>query len=192
MNLLAHLHLSDGLPAAAAAGNLLADFLRRFGAECPDGDFAAGVRRHRAIDAFADAHPAIRQVRSLLRPPWRRLGGIVVDVACDFCLSRDWQRHSPIPLREYVSARLSTIQRYRRARPSPLLALLERATAEEWLFAYASPEGLELTFRRMSRRSPAAAALAGAETEILRLQPELQDAFDRFYPQVRARFVPRA
>lgn len=192
MNLLAHLHLSNHLPAPIAAGNLLADFLRRLDAAPPDSDFEAGVRLHRAIDAFADAHPAIRQVRSLLRPPWRRLGGIVVDVACDFCLSRDWQRHSPIPLREYVSARLSTIQRYLRARPSPLLALLERATAEEWLFAYASPEGLELTFRRMSRRSPAAAALAGAETEILRLQPELQDAFDRFYPQVRARFVPRA
>lgn len=56
MNLLAHLYLSANHPIPVQAGNLLADFLRRTGAHIPDDAFAAGVRLHRSIDAYADAH----------------------------------------------------------------------------------------------------------------------------------------
>ncbi len=188
MNLLAHLHLSDGRPAAVAAGNLLADYLRRLGADAPDGDFAAGVRLHRAIDAFADAHPVLRAARAGFAPPWRRWGGILVDVACDFFLTRAWPRYSSVPLRDYVAARLAEIQRYLQDRPTPLAPLVDRLLAEEWLLSYGSPEGLRLAFDRVARRSPAAAALRGAEREIDRHRKALQAAFDEFYPQILVRF----
>ncbi len=188
MNLLAHLHLSDGLPAGVAGGNLLADFLRRLGAEAPDAAFAAGVRRHRAIDAFADAAPALRAARAGFAPPWRRWGGILLDLAGDYFLTRDWPRYSSVPLRDHVAARLADVQGYLRGRPTPLRPLVDRLLAEEWLLSYGSMDGLRLAFERLARRSPAAAALRGAEREIERRQPELQAAFDEFYPRVRARF----
>ena len=188
MNLLAHLHLSDGHPAGIAAGNLLADFLRRLGAEVPDPEFAAGVRLHRAIDAFADADPALRAVRAGLVPPWRRWGGILLDVAGDYFLTRDWPRYSAVPLRDHVAARLAEIQRHLQARPTPLLPLVERLRAEEWLTSCGTRAGLALAFERVARRSPAAAVLRGAEAVVLRRQDELQVAFDDFYPRLRARF----
>lgn len=188
MNLLAHLHLSDGLPAGVAAGNLLADFLRRLGAEVPDPAFAAGVRRHRAIDAFADADPAWRAVRAGFGSPWRRWGGILLDLAGDHFLTRDWPRYSAVPLRDHVAARLADVQRYLRGQPAPLRLLVDRLAAEEWLLSYGTRDGLRLAFDRLARRSPAAAALRGAEREIARRQPELQAAFAEFYPRIRARF----
>ena len=187
MNLLAHLQLSDGRPAGVAAGNLLADFLRRVGAEVPDPDFAAGVRLHRAIDACADADPALRAVRAGFAPPWRRWGGILLDVAGDFFLTRDWARYAARPLRDHVDARLDEIQRHLQARSAPLATLVERLRAEEWLLSYGSLDGLRGAFERIARRSPAAAGLRGAEREIERRQPELQAAFDEFYPRLRAR-----
>ena len=187
MNLLAHLHLSDGLPAGVAAGNLLADFLRRLGAEAPDAAFAAGVRRHRAIDAFADADPALRAVRAGFAPPWRRWGGILLDVAGDYFLTRDWPRYSAVPLRDHVAARLADVQGYLRGRPTPLRPLVDRLRAEEWLLSYGTLDGLRLAFERIARRSPAAAALRGAEREIARRQSELHAAFAEFYPRIRAR-----
>ena len=191
MNLLAHLHLSEGRPAAVAAGNLLADYLRRFGAGIPDAGFAEGVRLHRAIDAFAEAHPRHRAARACLSPARRRLGGIIVDVACDFFLSRDWPRYSPLPLRTFVADRLAAIQRYLHGfADSPLRVLIDRAIAEEWLLAYGTPEGLRLTFSRIARRAPAAAALRGAEEEILHQQEPLRDAYADFYPALLARFAP--
>ena len=188
MNLLAHLHLSDGLPAGVAGGNLLADFLRRLGAEAPDAAFVAGVRLHRAIDAFADADPVLRAARAGFAPPWRRWGGILLDLAGDYVLTRDWPRYSPVPLRDHVAARLVDVQGYLRDRPTPLRPLVDRLLAEEWLLSYGSMDGLRLAFERIARRSPAAAALRGAEREIERRQPELQAAFDEFYPRIRARF----
>ena len=188
MNLLAHLHLSDGWPAGVAAGNLLADFLRRFRAEVPDPEFAAGIRLHRAIDAWADADPALRAVRAGFAPPWRRWGGVLLDVVCDYFLTRDWPRYSAVPLRDHVAARLDEIQRHLQARPTPLQPLVERLRAEEWLTPYDTRAGLRIAFERVARRSPRAAVLRGAEREILRRQPELQAAFDDFYPRLRARF----
>lgn len=191
MNLLAHLHLSEGRPAAVAAGNLLADYLRRFGAGIPDDGFAEGVRLHRAIDAFAEAHPQHRAARACISPERRRLGGIIVDVACDFFLSRDWLRYSPLPLRTFVADRLAAIQRYLHGgADSPLRVLIDRAIAEEWLLAYGTPDGLRLTFARIARRSPAAAALRGAEEEILARQDCLRAACADFYPALLARFAP--
>ena len=188
MNLLAHLHLSDGLPAGVAAGNLLADFLRRLGAEAPDAAFAAGVRRHRAIDAFADADPALRAVRAGFAPPWRRWGGILLDVAGDYFLTRDWPRYGAVPLRDHVATRLAEIHRCLQTCAPPLAPLAERLRAEEWLLSYGTLDGLRLAFERLARRSPAAAALRGAEREIERRQPELHTAFAEFYPRIRARF----
>ena len=64
----------------------------------------------------------------------------------------------------------------------------ERLRAEEWLTSYGTRNGLRIAFERVARRSPRAAVLRGAEREILRRQPELQAAFDDFYPRLRARF----
>lgn len=186
MNLLAHLHLSEGYSVAVGAGNLLADFLRRTGAVAPDGEFAAGVRLHRCIDAFADAHPALRAARAGLPPPWRRWGGILADIACDYCLSRDWRRFHSAPLPEFVRARLTAIQSYLHAAPTPMRPLFDRMRSEDWLLAYGTPAGLRLTFERLSRRSPAAAALRGAEQAILARESSFQEAFETFYPECRA------
>ena len=191
MNLLAHLHLSEGHSAGVAAGNLLADFLRRWRIDAPpDAEFAAGVRLHRAIDALADADPVLRAARAGFAPPWRRWGGILIDVAGDFFLTRDWRRYSAVPLRDHVAARLAEIQRHLQARPTPLLALVERLRAEEWLTSYGTRDGLKTAFDRIARRSPAAAVLRGAEREIERRQTALQAAFDDFYPRLRARCRP--
>ena len=187
MNLLAHLHLSEGRPAGVAAGNLLADYLRRLDAAPLDADFAAGVHLHRAIDAYADSHPVLRAVRTTFAPPWRRWSGILLDVACDFFLTRDWARYAARPLRDHVDARLDEIQRHLQARSAPLATLVERLRAEEWLLSYGSLDGLRGAFERIARHSPAAAVLRGAEREIERRQPELPAAFDEFYPRLRAR-----
>lgn len=188
MNLLAHLHLSEGRPVAVAAGNLLADYLRRLDVAPLDADFAEGVCLHRAIDAYADSHPALRAVRASFAPPWRRWGGILVDMACDFFLTRDWPRFSPLPLRGYVADRLADVHAYLLPHATPLAPLLDHAIAEDWLLEYGTLGGLRLTFERIARRSPAAVALRGAECEIERRQVSLQTAFDEFYPRLQDRF----
>ena len=187
MNLLAHLHLSEGRSVAMAAGNTWADYMRRTGTRTIDVDFAQGLRLHRLIDAYVESHPLTRTARACISPARRRLGGIIVDVAYDYFLSRNWTRYSAIPLVDFVATRLRAIQHYLEAHPSPLRPLVDRAAEEGWLLSYGTLEGVGQTFARVARRVPAAARLRGAEEEIERNETRIQAAFEEFYPQLMAR-----
>lgn len=185
MNLLAHLHLSDGQPTAVAAGNLLADYLRRVGAEPVDDAFRRGLKFHRAIDAFTDAHPVVRNARGLVSPARRRLGGIIVDVAFDYVLSRAWRQYHPEPLARFVHGRMDEICRYLYRAGSKLGPLADCARQQGWLLSYGTAHGLALTFQRVASRAPAAAGLRGAEQEILANEPAFAAAFADFYPALQ-------
>jgi len=188
MNLLAHLHLSDGLSTAESAGNLLADYVRRVGAKTIDDAFRAGMKFHQAIDIFSERDKTHLEARKCIGPTYRRLSGVIVDVAFDFHLSRHWSRFCDAPLEAYVAERLAPIQAYVRESESPLGPLVDRAIEENWLLSYASIEGIGTTFQRMSHRSRAASALIGAEQEIEQSQACLEQAFLDFYPRLIKKF----
>ena len=186
MNLLAHLHLSTGQPVAMAAGNLLADFMRRFHATDLDPEFATGVRLHRAIDVFTDSHPLIRAARRLIAPPRNRLAGVIIDIALDHHLSLHWTAHAELPLTTFVHTRLAEIQTYLAAHDTPLNSVIQRAIQDNWLLSYTTLDGLELTFERVASRAPVAAALRGATADIATHDAHFQQLFHDFYPALRA------
>jgi len=185
MNLLAHLHLSDGLSTAAAAGNLLADYVRRVRTEPIDDAFQAGMEFHQAIDVFAEHDADHQAARKLIGPKYRRLAGVLVDVAFDYCLCRNWSDFADEPLEAYVARRVAPIQIYVTASGSKLGPLLDRAIEQGWLLSYSTPEGLQTTFRRVSGRSRAAAGLLGAEEEIMRQLDRMEPSFLSFYPRLQ-------
>ena len=185
MNLLAHLHLSEGLATAAAAGNLLADYVRRVRTRPIDDDFKAGMAFHQAIDIFAEQDRDHQAARTCIQAPYRRLAGVIVDVAFDYCLSWNWADFSDEPLETYVARRIAPIQAYVTASGSPLGLLLDRAVEQGWLLSYSTPEGLQTTFRRVSGRSRAAEGLLGAEKEIVRQLEGMEPSFRTFYPRLQ-------
>jgi acyl carrier protein phosphodiesterase len=189
MNLLAHLHLSDGLSTAAAAGNVLADYVRRVGAEPIDDEFRAGMRVHQAIDVFAEHDEHHRAARRCIGPSRRRLAGVIVDVAFDHCLSQQWSRFAEKPLEPYVAERMDRIQAYVQESQSPLSPLVDRAVEQGWLLSYTTIEGVRTTFRRVSGRSRAAQGLLGAEEEIERHRDCLEHQFQAFYPRLVKAFA---
>ena len=91
MNLLAHLHVGDGLSAVEAAGNLAADYDSSLSPEA----YARGVHFHRSIDAFTDSHALVADARALFSGSYRRFGGVLSDLAFDYCLSRTWSDWAP-------------------------------------------------------------------------------------------------
>jgi len=189
VNLLAHLHLSDGLSTATTAGNVLADYVRRFHAEPIDDEFRTGMRLHQAIDVFAEFDEHHRAARKCIGISRRRLASVIVDVAFDHCLARHWSRFAAVPLEPYVVERLGRIQAYVHESGSPLKALVDRAIEQGWLLSYATIEGVRTTFRRVSGRSRAAKGLLGAEEEIERHGDCLERQFYAFYPRLMKTFA---
>lgn len=98
MNHLAHVVLA-GPETGPRLGAFLGDHIKGQAplASMP-ADWAVGVLLHRRIDALCDSHPAVGGLIETLPSPWRRYGGIILDVLFDHMLTRHWERFGPIGL----------------------------------------------------------------------------------------------
>jgi acyl carrier protein phosphodiesterase len=186
MNLLAHLHLGAAAHPGAAAGNLLADYRRRLPPAAPDDGIETGVRLHRKIDAYTDAHPLYQEARCCISPAHRRLAGIMVDVFFDYFLTRHWNRFESTPLPEFVAGELDRIARYLRDTQSVYGPFLAKLRQGQWILSYGTLDGIGQTFGRMATRSPVLAPLVGAECELRDNESRLEVLFLSFYPDLIA------
>ncbi|WHZ19493.1 MAG: hypothetical protein OJF55_001642 [Rhodanobacteraceae bacterium] len=188
MNHLAHALLADTGGAEFALGSALGDFVR--GRPDPAWPAArqAGLRFHRAIDGFTDAHPAVVAARRCFQPPMRRYAGIVLDVWFDHLLVHDWNRYAADePLADFARRWLALLDARIDDLPNALRAFLA------WMHAHGLPAGygddatLDAVFhalaRRLSRPSPIGDALPALRDRA----GTLQRHFDAFFPELVVR-----
>ena len=186
MNFLAHLLLSPPT-ADGRLGGLLGDFVKGplEQAGYPS-SVVEGIRLHRRVDSFTDAHPAVCAARNLMSPGRRRFAGILVDVFFDHFLARRWERWHPAPLPRFAALVYGELARTPHPIPPRFAAMAPAMAAQDWLGTYADIDGIALTLERMSRRSCVAAPLAGGAAELMRAFEGFEHAFETFFPQVLA------
>ena len=151
MNYLAHLHLAAHT-RSSLTGNLLGDFVKGplpTGLEPP---FDEGIWLHRKIDAFTDAHPEHRAAVASFEAPWRRFGGILVDMLYDHWLSRHWQQFSPQPLPRFLQQSYGQLLADHHRLPEGLPVPLRRMAEQDWIASYRHREGLSQALNGIGRR----------------------------------------
>ncbi|WP_374509844.1 ACP phosphodiesterase [Niveibacterium sp.] len=184
MNYLAHAWLA-GDSVADRIGGLAGDFVKGPLPGALPPDLAAGVALHRAIDVWAEAHPAFRASRARVSAERRRYAGILVDLFYDHFLARHWAHLHPQPL-PHFTARLYDEALGRAAELPPDFALvLSRMRDQDWLASYREPANVGVALDGMSRRRARQPnPLAGAIVE-------LHAAYDEFEADSLA-FLPDA
>lgn len=188
MNYLAHVYLSHDTPEAIT-GAMLGDFVKgrvpqRWGAAVSE-----AIRRHRAIDRFTDAHPAVRASRALLTAQHRRFGGILIDVFYDHFLARDWARYHDRPLPEFTRRVYEVLLPQRALFPTRLQRILPAMAQDDWLAAYADVDSVNAALHGIARRfryPERAAVLRTSVSELERNYGPLAALFDRFFRDVRS------
>ena len=185
MNWLAHLYLSDPAPPCRI-GNLLPDFVSAAVlAELPSA-FQPGIAQHRRIDAFADAHPVFRRSVRRFLPPFRRYGGILVDIFYDHFLARDWQSFTRTPITDFAAEVYASFDTVHPPLPAAARAPLHHLRQADWLCSYGEMHGIEIVLRRLSQRLRRPFDLA-ASLPIFRAEYKNFEAdFREFFPQLRA------
>ncbi len=183
MNYLAHLHLGGDQPAQLL-GSLYGDFVKgpldgRWPAQ-----IEAGIRLHRRIDVFTDAHPLTAEAKALFPASRRRVASILLDLFFDHCLARDWQRYAEQPLPAFTS-QVYRVLAEEPALPERLAFIAPRMAAQDWLGSYRDFEILEQVLAGMARRFSRPGLLDGAYEEIERLYQPLSETFRRFYPELQ-------
>lgn len=153
MNFLAHAYFSPG-GSEVLTGNLISDFVRGSRQyDYPPG-IQAGIRLHRAIDAFTDGHPAIREAKAFFTPDYRLYAGAFVDVSMDFFIANDPAHFSSEDhLLQFSHQCYDKLHQNRHHFPATFEWLFPYMQRENWLYRYREHAGIEKSFHGLVRRS---------------------------------------
>lgn len=185
MNWLAHLLLSE--PSAPfRIGNLLPDLVRASELQGLSIEFLRGAECHRRIDAFTDSHPIVRRSIQRIRSPYRRFGGVLVDVFYDHFLAKDWNFYSDVPLEEFASGVYESIRIHRFQIPAAALPPLERMRDHDVLCSYRKMEGVAEALCRIGARLRRPLNLGESISQFESDYDGFQEDFNRFFPELLA------
>jgi acyl carrier protein phosphodiesterase len=151
VNHLAHLFLAEPTPPMML-GSLLADFVKGNAHLAYPTEVQAGIAQHRQVDAFTDAHPLVHRSIGRISRKWGWFSGIIIDVAYDHFLARNWSAFTETPLRQFTQHAYATLQQLEAFMPDTMQYLIRRMIAEDRLMAYSHLEGVEQTLGRISSR----------------------------------------
>ena len=173
MNYLAHAVLG-GLEPQLALGNFIADAVKGRAWEQWPGPIAAGIHLHRAIDAFADEHPASAASRELIRPWLGRFAGVGLDLLHDHLLAREFGRFTSYPgsLMDFAGELEGVLRVQLQAMPDRSAQFFKALEANRWLVGYADAEVMRKVCASMDRRIEAPSDLVQTLTPLE--QPELE------------------
>ena len=184
MNWLAHLCLAPDQPLVRI-GNLAGDFVRGIDLSTLHPDLQRGICQHREIDAFVDAHKVTQRARARFQEPFRRFGGVALDVFFDHYLARDWRLYGDgRQLTEFVAEVHDSLATYRDLLPRDLQRLYERMAQNSWLTMYGTVDGIARVLRAMAQRSRRRLVLASIVSELQRNYDAFDADFAELWPEL--------
>ena len=183
MNFLAHIFLSNDQPHLIV-GNFLADYLKNKEAEALPRPIQEGIRMHRKIDAFTDAHPMVKKSVERLRPAHGKFASVVLDICFDYILVKNWKRYSVENLHLFTKKVYAILEDHSSLMPPKLQERLPHMIADDWLAKYGTEPGLRFTFERMKYRTNYPQYFLGAVDNFLKDYLLYEEEFNQFFPDL--------
>ncbi|TLV02987.1 acyl carrier protein phosphodiesterase [Dyadobacter luticola] len=187
MNFLAHILLS-GEQEGVLMGNYVGDFIKgRLTDEKTVGwnpDYVLGLKLHRFIDSFTDTHPLVQEAKEVAALAQGKLSGIVMDIYFDYFLASKFSDYCDVPLKVYAHDKYALIEKNEYLIPEEMIPMVRSMIRQDWLTTYATFEGIDLTFQRLSRRAPFLAPIKTAVSDLKNNEAFYYEKFKDFYPDL--------
>lgn len=180
MNFLAHIYLS-GDNELITIGNFVADAIRGNKYKVLSPEFQVGVKLHRHIDTFTDAHPIVRQSTKRLHKNYSHYSGVIVDILYDHFLAKNWKNYSNIPLESYVDNFYESLKEHFDILPERFQKLMPFMIADNWLLSYAEVEGIQRVLNGMNKRTKHKSGMNLATNELREFYSEFENEFSLFF-----------
>jgi acyl carrier protein phosphodiesterase len=187
MNFLAHLMLS-GEQEEVIMGNFVADFIK--GKLLPERvvgwspEFLLGVRLHRFIDSYTDAHPLVRQVRHRVALRHPKVAGVAVDMFFDHFLANHFEQYHAETLPNFCAKMYRIIDRHQALVPLAMQPMARAMVQQHWLEGYAEVAGIGRALEGLARRFPFMVAIRGAEKDLLCNYELYEQQFHSFFREL--------
>lgn len=185
MNFLAHAYLSFGYPELLA-GNMISDFVKGRSQYAYPAGIQAGIRLHRSIDAFTDAHPATKKAQVVFRKDYRLYSGPIVDVLYDHYLATDPQVFDAGALHQFTHEVYAMLEEQRAHLPQKFLTIFYYMRSQNWLLHYAEKEGIERSLQGLVRRATFMHDHAAAYALFNKHYDMLRTCYNEFFEDVKS------
>lgn len=183
VNYLAHIILSGNDPLLLV-GNFMGDGVKGASLDHLHPTVANGVRLHRAIDSYTDAHPMALQGRERLRSTSGKYAGVVLDMFYDHVLALNWANHSQVPLSEFLGQKFNILNRNIEHMPARIQYMLPHMIKGDWLASYASIDGLSKALNGIASRASKGDLIAGSESVLVEHLDQYSSEFNRLFADV--------
>lgn len=184
MNYLAHIFLS-GRHRQVQIGNFVGDAVKGLDYLQYPPEFQRGMLLHRKIDAFADAHPDVREAIKLGKPLLGRYTGVVMDIFFDYFLASDFEYYAGVSLRRYASGFYLALLWYYHYLPDRFKGFLWHFIGTNRLYRYASYEGIRQSLEIMVSYRGLKVDPEEAIDFLVQYKNKLQELFRHFFPQLQ-------
>ena len=146
----------------------------------------SGVRLHRAIDAYTDAHPVIVQLRRNMPQGLRRYAGILIDLSFDHYLGINWERYCDLPLREFSDEVYLVLGEHGDEMSAAARDMAARLEKHDVLYLYLEWDTVTASAKRIGQRFRRHNPFLDIEQQLEPARTMLEDAFLNFYPDLQS------
>lgn len=183
MNFLAHIYLSFD-DSQITIGNFIADHIRANKYKHLPDKVQKGILLHRAIDTFTDAHPIARQSSKRLHKNYSHYSQIIVDIFYDHFLAKNWEVYSKTPLASYVDTFYDLLEDNYSILPLTTQRMMPYMVADNWLYSYASLEGIAKVLNGMNRRTKNKSKMNFAILDLEEHYSDFEKEFTAFFEEL--------
>jgi acyl carrier protein phosphodiesterase len=180
MNFLAHIYLS-GNYKLLRIGNFSADGIKGKHYLNYPKPVQVGVLLHRAIDTFTDTNPIVKQSTKRLHKNYSHYSSVIVDLFYDHFLAKNWTSYHEIPLEDFIESFYNDLKHYHNILPESYQGLVDNMIAGNWLYSYASLEGMQRVLNGMNKRTKGKSLMHKASTELSLYYDSFESEFTDFF-----------
>jgi acyl carrier protein phosphodiesterase len=183
MNFLAHIYLSNE-SEHIKIGNFIADAIIGNKYNHLPEEIQKGIKLHRQIDSFTDAHEIVRKSKRRLHERYNHYDGVIIDILYDHYLAKNWANYSQIPLRDYTQAFYKILTKNYELLPDKTKHLMPHMIQDDWLYNYGNLDGIERVLQGMNRRTKNKSQMHLAIEDLKINYSNFENDFEEFFQQL--------
>ncbi len=183
MNFLAHIYLSFD-DNEITLGNFIADSIRGNKYKHLPERVQKGIKLHRFIDTFTDAHPTVRKSTKRLHENYSHYSGVIVDIFYDHFLAKNWSTYSDVPLELFVDNFYDLLEDNYEILPDTTKHMMPYMIADNWIFNYSKLEGIGRVLNGMNRRTKNKSKMNFAILDLEQHYDEFEKEFTSFFEEL--------
>jgi acyl carrier protein phosphodiesterase len=184
MNFLAHIYLS-GDNDLIKIGNFMADGIRGKHFENYPLEIQKGIKLHRFIDTYTDAHPIFRESTKRLHENYHHYAGVIVDVFYDHFLAKNWSNYSAENLEDFTENFYQSLRDNYDFLSERTKGMMPYMIEYNWLVSYKTVEGISRILTQMDSRTKNESKMRFSPNELIEYYTEFEREFTSFFEDVK-------